>query len=66
MPPCRLRLRGERGEEDEGKPRWQRSSRNHAATVACWLSTAAVFRQASIFHNLIWPLDKRLKSKTRF
>src|SRR5207237_3590879 len=33
-------------------------------TAVCWLSTAAIFCQPSIFRNLIGPLATRLKSRT--
>src|SRR6266481_7882551 len=69
-----LRLGGERhGEEDaEGEDRRQGSAwpnapriqHDHAATAVCWLNTAAIFRQPSIFRNLVCPLATRLKSRT--
>src|SRR6266851_2341827 len=37
----------------------------YTVTAACWLSTAAIFRQPSILRNLICPLATRLKSRTR-
>ena len=55
--PRLLRLRGERrGEEAEDKDGCERNAPDrHAATVACWLSTAAIFRQPSSLRNLIGP-----------
>jgi len=57
------RIGGERrGEEAEGKDYGERSAYDHhAATAACWLSTAAIFRQPSILYRsrLLWKMQKR-------
>ena len=39
---------------------------DHAATGICWLSTAAIFRQPSIWRNLICPLTTRISVVSSF
>src|SRR5262249_61955483 len=61
-----LGLGGERrGEKGEGQDSCERGAYDHhAATAPCWLIIAASFRQPSILCNLIWPLARRLNSRT--
>ena len=57
-----LRCDSEQAEDEGGAA--PSAYEDHAATVVCWLSTAAIFRQPSIRRNLICPLATRLKSRT--